>query len=70
MVADGDTVPAAAFRLNDFRSDVLFSYRPNPGTVLFLGYGASLTEDASFRFRDLRRTEDGIFVKASYLFRF
>jgi hypothetical protein len=49
---------------------VLFSYRPNPGTVLFLGYGASLTEDASFRFRDLRRTEDGIFVKASYLFRF
>jgi hypothetical protein len=49
---------------------VLFSFRPNPGTVLFLGYGASLTENDSFQFRDLRRTGDGLFVKASYLFRF
>jgi len=61
---------AGAFRDNDFRNDVLFSYRPNPGTVLFLGYGASLTEDESFRFRQLERRGDGVFVKASYLFRF
>jgi hypothetical protein len=64
-----DGAPAAAFAVNDFRSDLLFSYRPMPGTVLFLGYGASLTEDASFRFGDLRRTADGVFIKASYLFR-
>jgi hypothetical protein len=61
---------AGAQSVNDFRSDVLFSFRPNPGTVLFLGYGASLTENDSFQFRDLRRTGDGLFVKASYLFRF
>jgi hypothetical protein len=63
-------VTAGAARVNDFRSDLLFSYRPNPGTVLFLGYGASLTEDESFRFDDLHRTTDGLFIKASYLFRF
>jgi hypothetical protein len=54
---------------NDFRVDWLFSYRPNPGTVFFLGYGSSLTETESFRFRDLHRVNDGFFVKASYLFR-
>lgn len=64
-----DTVPVGAFARNRFRSDLLFSYRPTPGTVLFLGYGASLTENESFRFSDLRRTEDGVFIKASYLFR-
>ncbi len=54
---------------NDFRVDWLFSYRPNPGTVLFAGYGASLEESRSFRFRDLQRVNDGFFVKLSYLFR-
>ncbi|MGH7698935.1 MAG: DUF5916 domain-containing protein [Gemmatimonadales bacterium] len=61
--------PVAGETINDFRSDVLFSYRPTPGTVLFLGYGASLTEAEAFRFRDLDRTGDGFFLKASYLFR-
>jgi len=54
---------------NDFRNDVLFSYKPTPGTVVFLGYGASLTEADAFRFRNLSRTEDGFFLKLSYLFR-
>ena len=54
---------------NEFRSDFLFSYRPTPGTVLFFGYGASLTEPDAFRFQNLRRTSDGFFLKASYLFR-
>ena len=54
---------------NQFRNDLLFSYRPTPGTVLFLGYGALLMEDQSFRFNDLRRIGDGVFIKASYLFR-
>ena len=67
ILVDGQ--PGAGFAINDFRSDVLFSFRPTPGTVLFLGYGASLTEDQSFRFADLRRTADGVFIKASYLFR-
>ncbi|OLC07163.1 MAG: hypothetical protein AUH42_04120, partial [Gemmatimonadetes bacterium 13_1_40CM_70_11] len=54
---------------NDFRNDVLFSFKPNPGTVFFFGYGASLDEPDAFAFRRLRRTGDGFFLKASYLFR-
>ena len=54
---------------NDLRMDWLFSYKPNPGTVVFAGYGASLTEADSFTFRDLERVDDGFFVKLSYLFR-
>jgi Domain of unknown function (DUF5916) len=54
---------------NDFRNDVLFSYKPIPGTVVFFGYGASLSEPDAFRFSNLSRTADGFFVKLSYLFR-
>jgi hypothetical protein len=61
--------PAAGSVVNSFRSDFLFSYRPTPGTVLFLGYGTSLAEQDAFRFQNLRRTGDGFFIKGSYLFR-
>ena len=54
---------------NAFRVDVLFSYKPTPGTVFFFGYGASLTEPDAFRFQNLTRRSDGFFLKASYLFR-
>ncbi|MGQ0649717.1 MAG: DUF5916 domain-containing protein [Gemmatimonadaceae bacterium] len=53
----------------DFRVDWLFSYVPNPGTVVFAGYGSSLTEPDAFRFRQLERVRDGFFVKLSYVFR-
>lgn len=53
----------------EFRNDFLFSYRPTPGTVLFFGYGTSLTEPEPFSFGRLSRTGDGFFLKASYLFR-
>jgi hypothetical protein len=42
---------------------------PTPGTVAFLGYGASLNEPDSFGFRDLSRTSDGLFVKLAYQIR-
>jgi len=67
LLVNGDT--ARAIVTNDFRNDVLFSYKPTPGTVVFLGYGASLTEADAFRFRNLTRTADGFFLKLSYLFR-
>jgi hypothetical protein len=54
---------------NDFRVDWLFSYHPNPGTVLYAGYGSSLSETEAFTFRDMRRDRDGFFFKLSYLFR-
>ena len=61
--------PAGAFTLNDFRNDVLFSFKPTPGTVFFFGYGTSLTEPDAFQFDNLSRRSDGFFVKGSYLFR-
>lgn len=60
---------ALATRTNAFRVDWLFSYQPSPGTVFFLGYGSSLSEDQAFRFSGLRRSSDGFFTKLSYLFR-
>jgi hypothetical protein len=62
--------PAAGFTANQFNVDWLFSYRPGPGTLIYLGYGSTLTEGEAFTFgRDLRRTADGFFAKVSYLFR-
>ena len=61
--------PATGATVADFRNDFLFSYKPTPGTVLFLGYGASLTEPSPLQFSGLTRAGDGFFFKGSYLFR-
>ncbi|HEY2376663.1 MAG TPA: DUF5916 domain-containing protein [Gemmatimonadaceae bacterium] len=66
---DGSFEPALAFASNRLRADWLFSYQPNPGTVLFAGYGSTLTEPDALRFRALDRTSDSFFVKLTYLFR-
>ncbi len=62
-------VKSASVATNDLRMDWLFSFRPNPGTVVFFGYGSSLTETDPFAFQDVRRVRDGFFIKLSYLFR-
>src|SRR5256714_4695821 len=67
LVINGQPRPRATD--TRFRNDLLFSYRPIPGTVLFFGYGSSLTEPEPFSFGRLTRTSDGSFLKASYLFR-
>ena len=67
--ADGSYVPAASVRQRSFRSDWLFSYQPTPGTVLFAGYGSSLTNSDPLRGDQIRRTRDGLFLKLSYLYR-
>ena len=54
---------------NDLRMDWLFSYRPNPGTLFYLGYGSTMDDVGQRRFQDLRRLNDGFFLKLSYLFR-
>ena len=51
-----------------FRGDFLFSYQPNPGTVLFAGYGSTLSDPTQLGQSSLRRAEDGFFLKLSYLF--
>jgi hypothetical protein len=50
--------------------DWLFSFRPSPGTLIYLGYGASCSAlDAGCAVGQRRsRTSDGFFAKLSYLF--
>ena len=67
--ADGSFRPAPATERGSFRADWLFSYQPNPGTVLFVGYGSSMAGTDYFAPADLERTSDGFFVKLSYLWR-
>lgn len=77
LLVNGQATPPQTS--TNFRGDFLFSYQPNPGTVLFLGYGAGYADTrtvrqpfefpGSFGFRGYNRTDDAFFVKASYLFR-
>jgi hypothetical protein len=69
MVSQGGTfVPSSKRVSNTLRSDFLFSFRPSPGTVLFAGYGDTMTEPDPLALNRLRRTADGFFLKASYVF--
>lgn len=66
---DGTYAPSSRTISNVLRADLLFSYRPQPGTVFFAGYGNSMTEPDALSFDRLRRVNDGLFFKASWLFR-
>ena len=65
----GIVTRSAASAANLFHVDVLLSYQPIPGTVVFAGYGSNMLDEDAFRFRGLTRTDDALFVKLSYLFR-
>lgn len=54
---------------NGFRTDLLAAYEPTPGTAVFLGYGTTVRDTGAFRFRNLQRESDGLFLKVSYLIR-
>src|SRR6266487_3471426 len=60
---------SAASHSNLFHADVLLSYQPVPGTVVFAGYGSNMLDEDAFQFRRLTRTDDAFFLKLSYLFR-
>ena len=65
-----DGVPSVATRTGTLRVDYLVSYKPSPGTVAFFGYGSSLAAPSfTDRLWDVRRQNDGFFVKLAYLFR-
>ncbi len=66
--SNGRYTTSVARSSNLLRADWLFSYRPRPGTVLFAGYGNSMTEPGALQFDQLRRVNDGFFLKASWLF--
>jgi hypothetical protein len=64
-----DGAPQPRVDSNALRVDLLFSYEPTPGTVAFLGYGASLDNGRPFGTDSLERQSDGFFLKLAYLFR-
>jgi len=64
----GDYVKTSPFGRRTLRGDFLFSYQPNPGTVLFAGYGSTLNDPTQMGRSTLRRSADGFFLKLSYLF--
>jgi hypothetical protein len=66
---DGEFTRSERRKTNNIRADWLFSYFPSPGKVVYLGYGASMTEPTAFRFQELDRSSDGFFVKFSWLYR-
>jgi len=66
---DGTLRRAAAFERTRARLDVLFSYLPSPGTVVYFGYGDQRRADEPDGSRTLRRSADVFFAKVSYLFR-
>ena len=66
--AINDYALTSAFGHRTFRGDFLFSYQPNPGTVLFAGYGSTLNDPSQMGRSTLRRAADGFFLKLSYLF--
>ena len=65
---DGTWAPAEGTASNQLRADWLFSFRPSPGTVFFVGYGNTLREPDPLALSNLRRTDDAFFMKVSYLF--
>jgi hypothetical protein len=72
LILDPETdtyVRSTPFGHRSFRGDFLFSYQPNPGTVVFAGYGSTLRDPTELGRSSLRRMEDGFFLKLSYLFR-
>ncbi|MES2304754.1 MAG: DUF5916 domain-containing protein [Gemmatimonadota bacterium] len=67
--SNGQYAPAAGYSNGSLTSNLLFSYFPNPGTVMYVGYGTnSLRPNDDLRDK-LGRQSDGFFVKLSYLFR-
>lgn len=60
---------AEAFDAHRMRGDFLLSFQPSPGTVFFAGYGGNYVDTGQFKFSGVSRTNDGFFLKASYLFR-
>jgi hypothetical protein len=71
LIIDGQK--ALATRSAALHGDWLFSYQPNPGTVVFFGYGsegiAAPNPIERFTYQPLVRANDYFFVKLSYLLR-
>jgi hypothetical protein len=67
--SDGTYSASTRTVANGLRVDWLFSLLPSPGRVIYIGYGANGTESKAFRFDEMTRVRDALFVKVSYQWR-
>ncbi|MFN8667870.1 MAG: DUF5916 domain-containing protein [Gemmatimonadaceae bacterium] len=68
-LVDGNGVAIAASDARSLRTDWLIQYEPSPGTTAFIGYGDGWRSPGRVADTDMRRQNDGIFLKMMYLFR-
>jgi Domain of unknown function (DUF5916)/Carbohydrate family 9 binding domain-like len=61
--------PVAARDARSLRTDWLVQYEPSAGTIAFVGYGDGWRSPGMPADTDLRRHEDGFFLKVAWLFR-
>jgi hypothetical protein len=62
-------IPTTLIAQKGLRLDWLASYEPTPGTAAYFGYGSALDSLGAFSFNDLRRLNDGFFLKLAYQIR-
>ena len=60
---------AAAFHTGDLQTNFLFTYLPNPGTVVYLGYGTIDQQPDQLGRARLAPLQSDFFLKLSYLWR-
>jgi hypothetical protein len=59
----------AAFDRGDFGANLLLSYEPSPGTLMYLGWTRQMSGPDTWDLRRHERMAEGLFLKVSYLFR-
>ncbi len=64
-----DGEPATAARAGSFQGQFLFQYEPSPGTIFYAGYSRVMKGDYGYQLSSMDPSEDGLFVKLSYVFR-
>lgn len=72
--ADGEPLilpggPSESVESGEFQYDLLASYEPSPGTIVYAGWSRIREGPQTYRFGDLTPTAEGLFVKVSYLLR-
>jgi hypothetical protein len=53
----------------EFQGQFLLQYEPSPGTIFYIGYTRLMEGDRTYRLGRMDPTEEGLFLKLSYLFR-
>ena len=69
LIVSEDLPGPEASAEGDMRYDLLLSYQPSPGTIVYAGWTRQLEGPNTYRYGDLVPQAEGLFVKVSYLWR-